>query len=183
MAEKVIQIAQFNPKVKQYWLLNWVVLATVTVVGIIAVPFILILGNLLAQRVLNAMSAELGERKLFVKRGIFVKVEKSIPLEKITDVGMAQGPLMRLFGLHALSFETAGQSSVGPLVAMIGIEEAAAFREAILTQKDKLNSNEPAVSQDQASEQALLEELTASVRRIESTLAKMALAQIKQKSE
>ena len=59
------------------------------------------------------MSARLLERKLVVKRGILFVVEKSIPLEKITDVALSQGPLMRLFGLYRLSFETAGQSAPG----------------------------------------------------------------------
>jgi len=33
-------------------------------------------------------------------KGIFNRVEKTVPLEKITDVGLEQGPVMRYLGLR-----------------------------------------------------------------------------------
>ncbi|MEL0614992.1 PH domain-containing protein, partial [Marinomonas arenicola] len=78
-------------------------------------------------KILAAMSAQLLTQKLVVKRGILFKEEKSIPLEKITDVGLSQGPLMRLFGLYRLSFETAGQSGHGALVSLLGVVNSLAF--------------------------------------------------------
>ena len=138
MPEKIIINATFNPAVKIYWLINLLLLSTVTVVGI---PFLIIsipLFFLISSKILAAMSATVTERKLVVKRGVFQKEEKSIPLEKITDVAMVQGPLMRMFNLYRLSFETAGQSAQGALVSLIGINDADTFRETILAQKDKL---------------------------------------------
>ena len=114
MAETVLRSASFSPKVKAYWLINLLIVSGLTIIGIplllISVPLMLFISS----RMLKAMSAELTERKLVVKRGVFFKVEKSIPLEKITDVAMSQGPLMRAMGLYSLSFETAGQSGQGP---------------------------------------------------------------------
>ncbi|MEI8642252.1 PH domain-containing protein [Pseudoalteromonas sp. Hal099] len=55
----------------------------------------------MAGKILAAMSAQLLTQKLVVKRGILFKEEKSIPLEKITDVGLNQGPLMRFLGYTA----------------------------------------------------------------------------------
>jgi len=98
---------------------------------------------LVAGKILAAMSAQLLTQKLVVKRGILFKEEKSIPLEKITDVGLNQGPLMRFFGLYRLSFETAGQSGHGALVSLLGVENASEFREAILEQKDNLAAQAP----------------------------------------
>ena len=138
MPEKIIINATFNPAVKIYWLINLLLLSTITVVGI---PFLIIsipLFFLISSKILAAMSATVTERKLVVKRGVFQKEEKSIPLEKITDVAMVQGPLMRMFNLDRLSFETAGQSAQGALVSLIGINDADTFRETILAQKDKL---------------------------------------------
>lgn len=138
MPEKIIINATFNPAVKIYWLINLLLLSTITVVGI---PFLIIsipLFFLISSKILAAMSATVTERKLVVKRGVFQKEEKSIPLEKITDVAMVQGPLMRMFNLYRLSFETAGQSAQGALVSLIGINDADTFRETILAQKDKL---------------------------------------------
>ncbi|MEM0910074.1 MAG: PH domain-containing protein [Pseudomonadota bacterium] len=136
MQETVLQSARFEPKVKQYWLVFWILLSVATVVLIPLLPVVIILVLIFSQRILDAMSAELFERKLVVKRGILVKIEKSIPLEKITDVGLTQGPLMRFFDIYRLDFETAGQSGAGALVSMLGIVDAKVFRESILTQKD-----------------------------------------------
>jgi putative membrane protein len=170
MAETVLRSASFSPKVKAYWLINLLIVSGLTIIGIplllISVPLMLFISS----RMLKAMSAELTERKLVVKRGVLFKVEKSIPLEKITDVAMSQGPLMRAMGL-SLSFETAGQSGQGALVSMLGIEDAAGFREAILTQKDNYPTASRADKAQPAQQQSELTELTESVKRIEKMLA------------
>ncbi|MDY6926648.1 MAG: PH domain-containing protein [Pseudomonadota bacterium] len=170
MAEKILRSASFNPKVKTYWLISLLIVSGLTVIGIplllISIPIMLFI----SERMLRAMSADLTERKLVVKRGVFFKVEKSIPLEKITDVAMSQGPLMRAMGLYSLSFETAGQSGQGALVSMLGIEDAAGFREAILTQKDNYPTS-TRTDKSQPSQQSELTELTESVKRIEKMLA------------
>jgi putative membrane protein len=143
MEEKCIYQASFNPKVRQYWTVVWVFASAITLVGIVLTPIVAVLVWLLSEKILKAMSAKLLARKLVVKRGIFFVVEKSIPLEKITDVALSQGPVMRFFGLHQLSFETAGQSAGGALVSLIGVNDAEAFREAILKQKDSLADTQP----------------------------------------
>ena len=173
MSDPILKSATFDLKVKQYWLTFFIVFCMLSIVGI---PFIPIVGFfiwILAGRILAAMSADLLERKLVVKRGILFKEEKSIPLEKITDVGLSQGPLMRLFGLYRLSFETAGQSGQGALVSLLGVIDASEFREAILTQKDNLTANAPAKSTNEESPQSQLElirTLTYSVKNIEQLL-------------
>ena len=87
--------------------------------------------------------------------------------------------LMRVFGLYRLSFETAGQSGDGALVSLIGIVDAADFREAILAQKDRVmagnisRASEESAPQSSVSNAAAsdIEELTQSVKRIEILLA------------
>ncbi|GMM70583.1 PH domain-containing protein [Alteromonas gracilis] len=172
MSERVIFEATFNPAVKTYWLLSLLLVSSITIVGI---PFLIIsipLFFLISGKILAAMSAVVTERKLVVKRGVFNKEEKSIPLEKITDVAMVQGPLMRLFNLYRLSFETAGQSAQGALVSLIGINDADAFRETILSQKDKLLTNTSAFPKDKVDENDDLKLLIESVQRIEQLLEK-----------
>ncbi|MBT3135789.1 PH domain-containing protein [Alteromonas sp. ALT199] len=169
MSEKIILNATFDPAVKTYWLINLLLLSTITVVGI---PFLIIsipLFFLISSKILAAMSATVTERKLVVKRGVFQKEEKSIPLEKITDVAMVQGPLMRLFNLYRLSFETAGQSAQGALVSLIGINDAETFRETILAQKDKLLTGNSEVPKHENND---LKTLIESVKRIELLLEK-----------
>ena len=134
--EKIIQTATFNSKVCTYWLLSGIIVLTCTIVGI---PLILLwvpLGLYFTGRYLEKMECILTSKALKVKKGILVRVEKTIPLEKITDMGMIQGPIMRHFGLHTLTVETAGQSGPGSLVSLTGIVDAEAFRETVLNQRD-----------------------------------------------
>ena len=171
MKETLIQTASFNPKVKAYWTLIWVLVSGVTVVGILLIPLVAIIVWLLSNTMLKAMSARLLERKLVVKRGVIFVVEKSIPLEKITDVALSQGPIMRMFGLYGLSFETAGQSAQGALVSLVGVNDAAGFREAILAQKDKLAGDTTSEPLTPAPPVGDLQSLNASVKNIEKMLA------------
>ena len=169
MSELALKTASFNPKVKSYWITLGVITCLVCLVGIPLIPIVALIIWIVAGRMLKAMSANLLERKLVVKRGVFFKEEKSIPLEKITDVGLSQGPLMRLFGL---SFETAGQSGHGALVSLLGVVDASEFREAILTQKDNLAETKPskAKADEPQSQVELLRALTYSVKNIEQML-------------
>lgn len=138
MSDNVLLQATFNPSVKLYWLVSLLLFSALTFIGIPLLIITLPLFFIISNKVLAAMEAVVTERKLVVKRGVFNREEKSIPLEKITDVALVQGPLMRVFGLYRLSFETAGQSSAGALVSLLGINDAESFRETILAQKDRL---------------------------------------------
>jgi putative membrane protein len=121
------------------------------------------------------MSCVLTDKTLKVSKGIFVRVEKTIPLEKITDMGMVQGPIMRYLDLHKLTVETAGQSAQGALVSLTGIRDAKAFREAVLNQRDVVSaasspSDTLAVSQEPIDASSLLSEIRDSLLRIEASL-------------
>ena len=138
--ERLIRTATFNPRVKTYWLLSG---AVVFVVSIIGIPLLLLwfpLGMIFTGRYLDRMSCELTNKALKVRKGLFVRTEKTIPLEKITDMGMVQGPIMRWLDIERLTIETAGQSGAGALVSMAGIEHAKDFREAVLNQRDEFTS-------------------------------------------
>jgi putative membrane protein len=172
MSERIIISATFNPAVKTYWLISLLLVSTITVVGIPVLIISIPLFFLISSKILAAMSAVVTERKLVVKRGVFNKEEKSIPLEKITDVAMVQGPLMRVFNLYRLSFETAGQSAQGALVSLIGINDAETFRETILAQKDKLLTGNNAMPEQKTDESNDMKVLIASVKRIELLLEK-----------
>lgn len=135
--QKIIRKAEFNDNVCKYWLLTGIMTCIISIVGI---PFLLIwipTGLIFTRRYLASMECVLTPKSLKVKKGIFVKIEKTIPLEKITDMGMRQGPIMRAMGLHTLTIETAGQSGPGgALVSLTGIIDAEDFRETVLDQRD-----------------------------------------------
>ena len=139
--EHLIRKATFEPKVCTYWLLSGIIVLTVTIVGI---PFLILwipLGLIFTRSYLDRMECVLTPKALKVKKGILVRVEKTIPLEKITDMGMVQGPIMRHFDLHTLTVETAGQSGPGSLVALTGIVDAKEFRESVLAQRDMVSGS------------------------------------------
>lgn len=138
----VLERAAFNPDVRKYWLLGGSFTLLVTIIGIPFLPFWWILGMWITGRYLERMECTLTRRTLIVKKGFLVRVEKTIPLDKITDLGMVEGPLMRLFGIQALSIETAGSTAQGALVKLHGIENAEDFRDTVLEQRDRMLEKE-----------------------------------------
>ena len=135
---KIVKRATFNPDVKKYWLLNGVVICAITLVGIPLIPIWYLVGMWVTGRYLARMECILTEKTLIVRKGIWIRVEKTVPLDKITDLGMIEGPLMRIWDIQAVSVETAGQSGPGALIRLHGIENAEQFRDAVLAQKDIL---------------------------------------------
>lgn len=178
--DRIIRSASFNPKVKTYWLISGALIMIATVIGIPLLLLWIPFGMYFTQRYLDRMECVLTAKTLKVKKGILVRVEKTIPLEKITDMALVQGPVMRWLGIEKLTVETAGQSGAGALVALIGIEQAMEFREAVLDQRDRVAeksaSSEPAEAAAVAagSSDAALQDLRDSVLRIEALLTRMA---------
>ena len=148
---------------------------------IVTIPFVIIgviIYWILLPRIVANWSAQLTDRALIVRKGVFTKIEKTIPLEKITDVAMMQGPIMRAFGVKQLSVETAGSSSAGALVGVTGIIDPEEFRQAVLDQKDKLAAETvgapvPVASEPAASaNQDVLVEIRDVLLRLEEALKK-----------
>lgn len=172
-----IRRAEFNPTVCTYWLLSGALALSATIVGI---PFLLIwfpIGLIFTKAYLNRMECVLTDKALKVRKGILVRTEKTIPLEKITDMGMVQGPVMRAFDLHTLTVETAGQSGMGALVSLTGIVDALSFREAVLNERERVselpaNHLQGAVEGSDQHSTELLSEIRDSLVRIESLLSK-----------
>ena len=136
--EGALRKAEFDPKVRTYWLLSGACLLAVTIVGILLLPLWFAIGKAVTRRYLRHMKCVLTEKTLQFGKGGLTRVEKTVPLDQITDLGLGQGPIMRFLGLEALSVETAGQSSEGALVRLVGIVDTRQFRDAVLTQRDSL---------------------------------------------
>lgn len=152
--------------------------SVVMAITIVAIPLLLIaipLIKVIYPKIVDTWECTLTNRAVHVKKGLFVKVKKTIPLEKITDVGSVQGPIMRRFGLYALSFETAGQSGAGTsgaLVKLLGIADSEAFRDLVLDTRDAANQGQgstPTVAKP-ASDDQLLRDIRDSLLRIEGRM-------------
>ena len=108
---------------------------------IVTIPLAIILAigyRIILTRIVASWSATLTPKSLLVKKGVFNKIEKTIPLEKITDLSSTEGPIMRFAGIKRLGIETAGQSGTagGSLVSLLGIVDSDDFRARVLAQRD-----------------------------------------------
>ncbi|MCL1056860.1 PH domain-containing protein [Shewanella gelidimarina] len=168
--EKSIKRAEFANNLGLYWLTPVTIVLTLSIIGIPLLLLWLPIGNIFTRRYIDNMSTELTDRKLIVRKGIFTRTENTVPLDKITDMALIQGPLMRVFKLHKLTIETAGQSGSGALLNLTGIIDAADFRSLVLAQKETLNQIEMDSTADENNDThlvTLLQEISDTLKRIE----------------
>ncbi len=132
-------------------------------------------------RIIANWAAELTPRSLIVRKGVFNKIEKTIPLEKITDLSSTQGPIMRMFDLKRLGVETAGQSGAAgaSLVSLMGIVGTDEFRRRVLAQRDLITTGVGETSKEAApaappESRSELREISETLLRIESHLDRLA---------
>jgi putative membrane protein len=172
----ILRQAEIMPEVIRYHLCGVIVLSVLTVVGIPLLLITLPLTNYLLKRYYESLEIVLTRRDLKVRRGILNIEEKSIPLEKITDLAIYQGWIMRQFGLKGIRVETAGQSSQGALVSIVGVAAVDEFRDAVLNQRDRISDEEddgkppPSAPPTDNDTTALLTDIRDSLVRIEARL-------------
>ncbi len=137
---QVLLEAQFDVNIIPYgrW---WVaLLLSITVAGIPLIPFWWIFSYWYGPEYYRRASVRLTTHALEIRKGVFARSEATIPLNRIADLRLHDGPLMRHYGLRGLKVETAGQSS-GPGASksdLLGLVDAVQFRDAVLRQRQKL---------------------------------------------
>jgi putative membrane protein len=134
---KVIQQAEFNPRIRKYILH---VIAFYMLLSVAGIPFILIwylgLGQYVSRRYYEHLECRLTESHLEFKKGVLFRVEKTIPLENIQDLTFIDNPFLRWFDLRILKIETAGSSNPqGSDMKLIGIIDTPTFKEEVLEQR------------------------------------------------
>jgi putative membrane protein len=162
---KILREARISTNAISYHLLAWGI-------PIVTIPLLPIVW-LYYRRYFATLEVVLTARELQVSRGVLVREEKSIPLEKITDLALYQGPIMRWLGLKGLRVETAGQSGSGSaLVQLIGLDNPDDFRDAALDQRDKVTERlaEAAPVEGKADADPVTAEMLATLLRIEALL-------------
>ena len=171
---------RFNPLIRPYLVISVGFSLVVTIIGIpFAVLWFLGVGQWWARHYFDKLECELTPRALRYRKGIFVTVEKTIPLENIQDVTFIEGPLLKSFNLSILKFETAGHS-VGQAndMKLIGIINAHDFRARILAARDEMKrAGSTPVTTSSQPETAQLQAL----RSIDGTLREI-LAALQKKS-
>lgn len=141
--ERVLREVEIEPSVVNYHLLSITAVCVITVVGIPLLLIALPLASWYFKRYYARLRVVLTARELKVARGILFREEKSVPLEKITDLAVYDGPIMRRMQLKGIRVETAGQASgPGALVRIVGIRDTDGFRDAVLNQRDRITDRE-----------------------------------------
>ncbi len=94
------------------------------------------LGPWLSRKQSQALHYWLEGGTLRVDQGVFFLKRKAIPLDRVTDVVLAQGPLMKLCGIWELRIQTAGMGQGVPEAALYGLSEPEAVRDMLLAARD-----------------------------------------------
>jgi putative membrane protein len=136
--EKLLREADFHARAVSYRVWTTVIPLAVTLILIPLLPLIVPFVIWYQRRHYQRLRVVLTTRDLKIHRGVWVREEKSIPLEKITDLRVFQGPLMRYFNVTGLAVETAGQATGGALATVYGIIDTEDFRDHVLAQRDRI---------------------------------------------
>ncbi len=106
---------------------------------ILGIVYCFTLGPWLARKQAQALQYRLEGRTLHIEQGVIFLKRKAIPLERITDLALTQGPLLRMLGLWRLDIQTAGtgqQMAEGYLYGLVNPDET----RALLLERRNLNS-------------------------------------------
>jgi len=172
--EHVLLQARFDPRLEKYFMLQSLLALLVTFIGIPLMPIWFLLGRSVHKRQYEALECELTERTLNVRKGFLFRVQKSVPLDKITDLALKEGPILRYLGLCSLELETAGggASTATGQATLVGIMDPIEFRDAVMRQRDLVSIGGGAAPVQAPDETGLLAEIRDSLGRIEGLLEK-----------
>ena len=123
----------------------WSQILFIIVVGVwfigIGIPIALIhaftLGPWLSRRQAETLHYWLDGTTLRVDYGVFFLKRKAIPLDRVTDVVLAQGPLLRWCGIWELRIQTAGAGDHVPEASLCALAEPETVRDTLLRARDQ----------------------------------------------
>jgi putative membrane protein len=139
---RVLRVAEFNPRIKTYKFITVAFLLAISFIGIpLLIFWFLGFGQYYSRRHYNGLMCQLTDRNLEFKKGVFFKVEKTIPLENIQDLTFIDNPILQWLDLRMLKIETAGQSNPqGSDMKLVGIIDTNDFKEAVLEQREVIRN-------------------------------------------
>ena len=176
----VIAEAEFDRKITSWARLAIAGILFITVVGIPLIPFWWVFSFWYGPEYLRRVSTRLTTNALEIRMGVFFRKESTIPQNRITDLKLHDGPVMRFYGLRGLKVETAGMagqyaSAEGNL---IGVIDAEGFRNSVLAQRQRVIEAESGrapttvAAAGESSSDAVLVEIRDILARIETRLAR-----------
>jgi len=144
---------EFDRKVIVYWWLAAMLGLAVTIIGIPLAILWLPLGWIVHKKQFENLSCELTDRSINLRMGWLFKKQQNIPLDKLTDVSIHEGPILNFFGVVRMQFETAGAQ---PFM-LTGVKDGPSFRDLVLKQRDSLSTLSGMSGQTSQSNDVLVE--------------------------
>jgi membrane protein YdbS with pleckstrin-like domain len=83
-----------------------------------------------------ALQYRLEGTTLRVDSGVYFLKRKAIPLDRVTDVVLVQGPLMRYLGLWAINIQTAGTGQQVAEAVLYGVDRPDEVRDLLVSARD-----------------------------------------------
>ena len=148
-----IMAVEFDKKIIIYWWLVANMTLLSTIIGIVVMIFWVPFGWLIHKKQYEHMSAALTDRSVNMRMGWLFKKQQNIPLDKLTDVSIHEGPILNAFGVVRMQFETAGAA---PFI-LTGVKNSEQFRDLVLRQRDSLVSNPQQAGPSISSNEVLVE--------------------------
>ena len=148
-----IMAVEFDKKIIIYW---WIMANFGLLASVIGIPLMLIwvpFGWLVHMKQYEHMSGGLTDRSLNMRMGWIFKKQQNIALDKLTDVSISEGPVLKAFGVVKMQFETAGAA---PFI-LTGVKNSNQFRDLVLQHRDSLVSNPQKSSPSEDSNNVLVE--------------------------
>lgn len=84
----------------------------------------------------NALRYWLDGTTLRIDSGIFFLQRSAIPLDRVTDIKLVQGPLMSACGIWGLGIQTAGSGGEQPEAILYGLENPEQVRDLLIATRD-----------------------------------------------
>ena len=128
-----------------WWHILVILLPTILWFGagiLFAIIYAFTVGKWLPKKESAALRYWLDGSTLRVDQGLYFLRRKAIPLDRISDINLAQGPLLRHFGLWMLKIQTAGAGGrSSPEAILVGLENPEQVRDELLEARNLARSN------------------------------------------
>ena len=157
---------EFDKKIVIYWWLTTNLGLLASFIGIPLMLFWIPFGWIVHRKQYDHMSAALTDRSVNMRMGWVFKKQQNIPLDKLTDVSIHEGPVLNAFGVVRMQFETAGAA---PFI-LTGVKNSEKFRDLVLEQRDSLISN-PIANTPNVGQSDLFIEIRDLLKSIDSKLS------------
>lgn len=169
--------ARFHPKLPLYLALTPIGIAVFTIVGIPLLPLVVPVAFWWARRFVARLTCRLTAETVDIEKGLLFRKELTIPLDRIQDISLREGPVQRYLGLASLRFETAGGGAADQAgdLSLPGILDAGDFRTRVLAQRSRSVSrpSETPATPSEASNGENGETAVSLLREIRDTLRRM----------